>query len=362
MNKKSISAKRIHDRKWEIQEQTFSYWYDDMKLDEHESSKRALLYRKMGHILIDNYDNKYYINYSNKQNLYNIRKKLLKYGSLKKIPEYKTDSQYSTDFWIFWGWDETYSKERVAEFQSNNAKKHWKKVDKDSYEYKKTNPVFLEYYLSQGLNEVDAKKALSERQSTFSLDKCIERFGEEEGTKVFNARQEQWQKTLSNLDNIDEINKKKGKTKKYYISKYGKDVGYKIWEEILEKRIGALPIGYSKISQKLFHSIHEKIKDKYNKIYFAELGNKVNNEYFIKTKNSIRFLDFYIKDINVCIEFDGDYWHDTESDKMREKEILEKNSSLKIIRIKENDYRKKEKDVLEKCLSMIEKFDLERNS
>ena len=33
----------------------------------------------------------------------------------------------------------------------------------------------IEYYLNQGMSEDDAKKALHDRQSTFSLKKCIER-------------------------------------------------------------------------------------------------------------------------------------------------------------------------------------------
>lgn len=62
----------------------------------------------------------------------------------------------------------------------------------------------LSFYLNQGMTEDDDKIALSERQSTFSLQKCIERYGEVEGLRVFNTRQEKWQETL-NSKSEDEI-------------------------------------------------------------------------------------------------------------------------------------------------------------
>lgn len=60
-------------------------------------------------------------------------------------------------------------------------------------------PTRIEYYLSRGLGEEDARKALSERQSTFSLEKCIQRHGEEEGHRVWKERQDKWQASLNNL-------------------------------------------------------------------------------------------------------------------------------------------------------------------
>lgn len=72
-------------------------------------------------------------------------------------------------------------------------------------------PTRIEYYLSRGLNEEEARKALAERQSTFSLEKCIERHGEEEGHRVWRDRQDKWQASLNNLpeDQKYEILRKK---------------------------------------------------------------------------------------------------------------------------------------------------------
>ena len=54
----------------------------------------------------------------------------------------------------------------------------------------------LRYWLLKGYNEEEAKKKLSERQRTFSLEKCIKKYGEEEGRKRFEERQTKWKKSL----------------------------------------------------------------------------------------------------------------------------------------------------------------------
>ena len=66
----------------------------------------------------------------------------------------------------------------------------------DFDEIKLASNTTLEYYLSKGMSEDEAKHALRKRQTTFSLEKCIEKYGEVEGIKRFKERQEKW---LSNF-------------------------------------------------------------------------------------------------------------------------------------------------------------------
>ena len=54
----------------------------------------------------------------------------------------------------------------------------------------------LEYYTSRGHTKEEAKVLLANRQRTFSLDKCIEKYGEENGKKIFESRQAKWLKSL----------------------------------------------------------------------------------------------------------------------------------------------------------------------
>jgi hypothetical protein len=69
----------------------------------------------------------------------------------------------------------------------------------------------LDYWINKGLTEDEAKIALKERQTTFSLEKCIEKYGEIEGIKRWKQRQEKWLNTLNSKsdDEKSEINKKK---------------------------------------------------------------------------------------------------------------------------------------------------------
>ena len=75
----------------------------------------------------------------------------------------------------------------------------------------KTNPLTVDYYTSKGYTEETAKSMLSDRQSTFSLDKCIDKFGEEAGKDIWQQRQNKWMVTMNSKtdEEIEEINKKK---------------------------------------------------------------------------------------------------------------------------------------------------------
>jgi len=75
------------------------------------------------------------------------------------------------------------------------------------------NNTTLTYWINQGFTEKEAKEKLATRQSTFSLEKCIEKYGSESGLEKWLSRQEKWQKTLQSKEQheIDEINMKKSK-------------------------------------------------------------------------------------------------------------------------------------------------------
>ena len=57
-----------------------------------------------------------------------------------------------------------------------------------------------EYWEAKGYNKEEAKEKVKEFQKeiSFTLEHCIERYGEEKGTQVFNDRQNKWQKKLRN--------------------------------------------------------------------------------------------------------------------------------------------------------------------
>jgi len=77
------------------------------------------------------------------------------------------------------------------------------------------NDTTIIYWISKGFSEDEAREKIAERQATFSFEKCIEKYGVEDGIRKFNERQQKWQTTLNNLDeNIKkQINLKKGLNK-----------------------------------------------------------------------------------------------------------------------------------------------------
>jgi len=200
----------------------------------------------------------------------------------------------------------------------------------------------VEYWTDQGYSDEEAKELLKKRQSTFSKKICIEKYGEEQGLKWWQERQDKWQSTLNSKpqDEIDRINKKK-----------------------VPLTVGTQP--YSKISQELFWSIYDHIKHDFKEIYFATMKNGVDvhdgsfNEYRIRRADGrVAFLDFYIRDNNKVIEFDGDYWHserrgNIENDRIREEMILLKNPELDILHIKECDYNANKDGVINKCVDFL---------
>lgn len=127
----------------------------------------------------------------------------------------------------------------------------------------------INYYLKRGMSLEDAKVKLSERQRTFTIDKCVEKYGEVQGMDVFKNRQQKWQKSL--LDN------------------------------------GNLKCGYSNISQDLFINITKFYnKEDLNYINYATK----NKEYYIcEGKGEFYQYDFTDIKRKKIIEYNGDQYH-----------------------------------------------------
>lgn len=164
--------------------------------------------------------------------------------------------------------------------QSKKFKKRWE--DYRSGNNPEQMNTRIEYYLERGMDLKDANIALSKRQSTFSLSKCIEKHGKDNGLHIWNSRQRKWQNTL---DSKSEDEKK----------------------DILIRKTKKLAYA-SNISTTFFNTIIGELKDEgyvFNSIFLN------NNEYFIYDKNrkKIFFYDFCIKDINYICEFNGHKFH-----------------------------------------------------
>lgn len=194
-----------------------------------------------------------------------------------------------------------------------------------------------EYWISKGFSEEDSINLVSDRQKTFSLEKCIEKYGDEAGLKKYNSRQIKWQSSL--------------------------------------KENGNIKCGYSEVSQKLFWEICESYVEKteLSDVYFATK----NKEYFISIKDlGFKSYDFADRKRKKIIEYNGDLYHanpliyseyDRPHPYLREKgpsalDIWKKDEEkiklandlgFEVLTIWDSEYRENKEDVLNRCLNFL---------
>jgi len=269
----------------------------------------------------------------------------------------------------------------IKRYGNNQGEKKFKEFSKNAgqklQKFQQIMPrqTKLEYWIKKCNGDVkEAKIKLKKRQQTSTLDKYVKKYGKKEGLKKYQDNNKKKSITIENF--IDKYGDIKGPEKYYqwierlkyshtkdkYIKKYGKEEGLKKYRDIIIKRTSHIYKNrQSIIGLEFCESLNEIIGNKFKKIYFGDKEYK----FFIWDNNiKIAVVDFYIKDINVIIEFYGDYWHrnpkkysDEISKKIREKDKSRINSIVKkfsseVIIVWEDEYR----DDGEKVLNRIEKY------
>lgn len=187
---------------------------------------------------------------------------------------------------------------------------------------KELNPLCNEYYLSRGYTLEEAREfiRLEGQKRAFTLEKCIERYGEENGIKRFNERQKKWMKSLHDAMMA------RGNT-----------------------------IAQSNISMDLFNKL-------------TDLFPNTPHEY----EYNIGKYSYDLKLGNKIFEFNGDYWHANPNiydesfinkvskksaqeiwDKDEDKRKVAEENGFKVMTIWESDYRDNPAMVIKKCLQFI---------
>jgi len=192
----------------------------------------------------------------------------------------------------------------------------------------------IDYYLERGYSEDESEMLLKERQSTFSKDICIRKYGNTKGLEVYTDRQEKWQKSLNENGN--------------------------------------LKLGYSKISQELFYKILEKydIEDR-EEIYFATKNNEIKLK---KIDGGVWLYDFCDKNKKKIIEYNGDEYHANPNlyestdnphpfrkwltaqsiwDKDEEKIRIAKEEGYEVLTIWDGDYKNNKEKILLECMKFL---------
>lgn len=173
-------------------------------------------------------------------------------------------------FWIIRGYTE---EEAIIKSKLHNKAAAKINANKPKEQHRERSVRCKEYWLVLGLTEEEASTEVRRVQSTFSLDKCMEKHGAEKGRQVWAKRQEKWQKSVRTLENIQ----KSGKVA-------------------------------SRISQRLFWEIMRVVPAEHQAhTYFAEH----QHEYALYDRNNECFYlyDFVITSLKICVEFHGDVWH-----------------------------------------------------
>lgn len=240
------------------------------------------------------------------------------------------NSSYHKAFWIKKGYTEEESIQLAWDKTEKNRKKCAQMRINEPEHFNGTLTNQTAYWEKKLFTPEAAAGIVSQRQTTFSLDVCIDKYGEEEGLRIWKHRQEKWQNILANKSEEEklEINRKK------------------------LTRNGA----FSKASQDIFRQILYHLKDQNiinneneNEIFYYEHG----GEKIIRIGNNHFKPDFLWN--KVIIEFDGDYWHGSENarerDKIRNNKI--KAAGYKMLNIKEIDYKKNSQAEIEKCLTFL---------
>jgi len=170
----------------------------------------------------------------------------------------------------------------IEKYGEKNGKKRWKNYcDKqaysNTYEYKKEN---------HGWSKIEFSEYNKSRSVT--LGNLIKKHGEEMGLNMWQKYIERQRYTCS---------------KEYFLEEYGEIIGLEKYRNFVIKRIEQKSeFGYSEISQKIFEKVIQKLNTNY--IYFYGDREKIFN-------NDLKYylLDFYIEELDLGIEFNGDIWH-----------------------------------------------------
>jgi G:T-mismatch repair DNA endonuclease (very short patch repair protein) len=279
--------------------------------------------------------------------------------AIEKHKNYKSESRKKNyrciEYWLERGHSKEDAIIQISKLQNLNSKEAFQKRYGKDFEnkysifkenIKKTRNTNINFYLSKGYSLDESQLILHERQKTFSLTKCIEKYGEDLGYLKWKERQDKWQKSMSNLseEKKQEIKKKQSPLNLEHITqKYGEKKGLEIYNnrKIRLSLMGAISSKKSKESKNFF----EKIE-----LLSLKQGIRVDmlyhdSEYIIQKSSDITdgfySIDFFIPDLKFIIEFNGIFFHPKEGDINWENKVygLTYESSIKTDKKRLNRYK-----------------------
>ena len=188
-------------------------------------------------------------------------------------------------------WGEKLGKQKWNEYKQKSAETNKFEYKKEKYNwtkeqfdnFNKSRAVSLKNLQNKygkELGEIYFNNYVEKQKLTKSREYMIHKFGEEKTNK---------------------INQSKAQTLSNYVNRLGEIEGLRQFEIMLSHHKNY----FSKMSQVFFDELDKYLSTKYTTYYATK-----NNEYGINLHNNeyIR-LDYFILELNLCIEFNGTYFH-----------------------------------------------------
>ena len=181
---------------------------------------------------------------------------------------FKEKSRQCVEYWLKKGYSQEDSEIEVKKSFDDIHTKTWKKRRENPELYQDVNTTQIGYWLKKGYSQEESEYKIKERQKTFTIEKCIQKYGKSEGLNIWTERQKNWSEKI-------EIMHKDG-----LFVKFRKEP-------------------YSNSEIELFSEVSKN----FDKFYFGD-----NQFYrYIKDIGKTFAYDFVCK--KKVIEFNGDYWH-----------------------------------------------------
>ena len=145
----------------------------------------------------------------------------LKYTYQEAKDKIASQRSFNIKYWLKRGFSEQDASKKVSEVQFKNGNKLSKKLKENPENYESRSTMQLKYWIKKyGLSEDEARIKLSKRQNILSLDKFIERYGEEDGRNKY-------------VQMCEKVGRRN--TLEYKIEQFGEEEGLKKYKEIRDK-------------------------------------------------------------------------------------------------------------------------------
>lgn len=209
-------------------------------------------------------------------------------GYTPEEAEYKRNSirPIKKEYWIERGYSEEESIKLASDKKkSNNKVGAERSKNRSDSEKRKSSPRCIEYWIERGHDEKTAKIKVGEHQSTFSLEKCISKYGLEDGTEIWKKRQLRWQESINNKSFTEK--QKINKSKKSIRLNKNSDVEETI-KSLNKKRNMSLVLTKEQLTEKISKDLNENpIKKYYPAEKYIGLIPKIQFEIIGKTKEEV---------------------------------------------------------------------------